>query len=99
MPLPARIQDAPDLREGLEFYSKAFNRLTTSRTMGHGAIGAIPYAAISGYCKDEGITGELREDLFYHVAHMDAAYIKWQTNKANRDAAQASKVKPPSKGR
>lgn len=46
-----------------------------------GAVGPIPYSAISGYCKDEGFVGEERSDIFYHVERLDAAYMEWQTAK------------------
>lgn len=86
MPPPSRILNAPELLPGLDFYMQAFNRLTASRQLGHGCIGAIPYPAISLYCKDEGIDGDLREELFYHVEHLDAAYIRWQNEKAKAEA-------------
>jgi hypothetical protein len=90
MPLPERIKNAPELLHGLELYYNAFNSLTTSRVMGHGCIGGIPYAAISNFCREEGIEGELRDDLFYLVEHMDAEYIKWQTNRAKYEAEVAA---------
>jgi hypothetical protein len=85
-PVPMRIQNAPDLAPGLELYYDAFGRLTTSRQLGSGAIGPIPYAAISTYCKDEGIHGDLRADVFYHVEHLDRAYMMWQTDRAAYEA-------------
>lgn len=82
MPLPARIQNAPELEPGLAFYYDIFSKLTTSRLPVQGGIGAIPYAAISGYCRDEGIDDvDTREDVFYHVERLDVAYIQWQTAK------------------
>lgn len=81
MPLPESIRDAPDLLPGLDLYYEAFQRLTTSRAFGMGAVGPIPYSAISGYCKDEGFVGEERSDIFYHVERLDAAYMEWQTAK------------------
>ena len=85
IPLPAHLANAPELLPGLDFYYEAFQRLTTSRLMGYASCGPIPYAAISGYCKDEGIEGEMREDLFYHVERLDAAYISFQTDKSRRE--------------
>ncbi len=94
-PVPLRIQNAPDLLPGLDLYYEAFLRLTTSRAMGSGAIGPIPYSAISGYCKDEEIYGSLREDIFAHVEKMDHSYILWQTDRAAYEAkAEAAKRKP-----
>lgn len=86
MPVPERIKNAPDLIPGLEFYYEAFCRLTTSRMLGAGGLGPIPYAAIDNYCRAEEIYDpELREDLFYHVEKLDLEYIKWQTAKMERE--------------
>lgn len=85
MPLPTKIQNAPELLPGLELYAKAFSALTSSRAMGYGSIGAIPYAAIANYCREEGIDGEMREDLMYLVERMDAVYMRWQTEKAHSE--------------
>lgn len=91
---PARIQNAPDLLPGLEIYYDAFNRLTSSRALAKGLVGAIPYSAISGYCKDEGIEGETREDMIYHVERLDLAYISWQIDRSATLAKQQQETPP-----
>ena len=93
MPLPERIKNAPDLLPGLELYYDAFKHLTTSRQIGQGCLGPIAYKAISDYCQAEGIEGDMREDMLYHIEHLDAAYMSWQTNKAKFEAEQAEKLR------
>lgn len=85
MPLPSRIQNAPTLMDGLEIYQLAFNLLTTSRQLSQGCIGPIPYAAISNFCREEEITGELRDDVFYHVERLDNAYLKHTAKKDDKE--------------
>jgi len=90
-PAPPRITNAPELLPGLDVYMIAFQRLTATRALGQGCIGAIPYTAINEYCRSEGILDEeLREDIFYHVEHLDLAYIQWQNEKAKAEAEARS---------
>lgn len=74
--MPSRIQNAPELQDGLEIYQTAFNLLTSSRQLSQGCIGPIPYSAIANFCREEGITDELRDDIFYHVERLDKAYLE-----------------------
>lgn len=76
-PVSDRIKNAPELLPGLQFYVDAFNLLTTSRQVFQGGIGNIPYSEISRFCSDEGIEGEMREDLFYLLQQMDRFYVEW----------------------
>ena len=69
---------------GLQFYVDAFNLLTTSRQVVQGGIGRIPYGEISKFCEDEGITGDMREDLFFLIGQMDHFYVDWQTKYLKR---------------
>lgn len=82
---PRRIMEAPDLLPGLDFYYYAFKRLSPSRALGQGVVGAIPYEAKSQFCKDEDIEGDEKIDFFYHIESLDAAYIEWQADKIQRD--------------
>lgn len=52
--------------------------LTSCRSVGFGE-GPIPWTAIQRYCEVNGFEGELREDVFYHVQHLDAEYLKWRS--------------------
>ncbi len=46
--------------------------------------GPIPWVAIDQYCASASIVGEQREDVFYHVTHLDKAYLEWVRKDAER---------------
>lgn len=98
-----RIKNAPELLPGLQFYVDAFNLLTTSRQVFQGGIGNIPYSEISRFCDDEGIEGEMREDLFYLLQQMDRFYVEWHAgNIKKKIEAETRSMKaksPPTRGR
>lgn len=102
-PVSARIQNAPELLPGLQFYVDAFNILTRSRSVGQGCIGSIPYSEISKFCEDEGIEDELREDLFFLVGEMDRFYVDWQAKhvkkKIEAETKSAKPKTPPAKAK
>ena len=96
-PLPERIANAPQLQMGLGLFYIAFLDLTSERQVGE-AIGAIPWTAIDRWCLANRISGEQREDVFYHVGRLDRAYIDWYTEKRRKEIAQEqAKVKAQSK--
>lgn len=93
-PFPNAILNAPDLHPGLNLFYVAFLDLTSCRSLGY-AQGPIPWLAIHHYCDAHDITGEQREDVFYHVAHLDKAYLDWSSEKTKAAlAAQQSKPTP-----
>lgn len=55
----------------------------------------IPWTAIKDYAEAYDITGEQREDLFYHIRRMDQAYIKYLRAKDKRrdNAIKSKKIK------
>ncbi len=81
MPLPERIANAPELYLGLELYYMAFMDLTTCRGQGYGTEGPIGWLAIRDYAVAQEIQGEQLEDLFYHIQHLDAAYLDHKAKK------------------
>lgn len=81
MPLPERIANAPELYLGLELYYAAFMDLTTCRGQGYGTEGPISWLVIAEYADRNEIEGEQREDLFYHIQHLDAAYLEFKGKK------------------
>lgn len=83
LPLPTKIQNAPELMRGVELYFTAFMELTTCRAIGFGD-GPIPWTATQRYCEVNEIEGEQREDLFYLVGYMDAAYLKWRKQQSDK---------------
>lgn len=82
LPLPQRIQNAPELTLGLDFYYTAFLDLTTCRTQGYGTEGPISWLTINQYLNERGIEEEeQREDLFYHIQRLDAAYLDFKAKR------------------
>lgn len=81
MPLPDKIANAPELFQGLELFYMAFQDLTTCRGMGYNSEGAVGWLQINEYCMAHGINGEQREDMFYHIQHLDAAYLNYKAKK------------------
>ncbi|RKW55983.1 MAG: hypothetical protein D8B57_02400 [Prevotella sp.] len=84
MPLPESIANAPDLQIGLELYLEAFMDLTTTRQLGM-AAGPIPW----NYIREWGVYNELNaeqmDSLFYHIRHMDEAYLEHMAKDAKRN--------------
>ena len=93
-PFPNAILNAPELQIGLNLFYVAFLDLTSCRTLGY-AQGPIPWLAIHHYCDAHDITGEQREDVFYHVSHLDKAYLDWSTDKAKQALAQQQSAPKP----
>lgn len=81
LPLPERIQNAPELFQGLELFYLAFMDLTSCRGQGYGTEGPIGWLQISEYCFIHGIIGEQRDDLIYHIQRMDEAYLGFKAKK------------------
>jgi hypothetical protein len=79
-PVPERIQNAPDLLLGLELYFDAFIELSTCRNTGW-APGPIPFWSIYEYCAKEDLDAEESEDMFFHIRHMDQAYLQFVESK------------------
>lgn len=77
---PAAILNGAELPDELRLFYAVFLDLTSCRTLGH-AIGPIPWLAIHYYCEAHGIEGEQREEVFYHVAQLDTAYLDWSAKK------------------
>ena len=82
LPIPETIQNAPELRIGLQLYLSAFMDLSSSRAVGMG-IGAIPWVAVHDYCERLEIVGEQREDMMYHIDQLDGVYIKHRSEKTS----------------
>jgi hypothetical protein len=81
MPLPDRIQNAPELNLGSELFYTGILELTSCRQMGMG-IGPIPLLAILEYCLINGIDGEQREDFIWFIQRLDSKYIEWSKSRA-----------------
>jgi len=75
---------------GLNLFYTSFLDLTSCRTLGY-AQGPIPWLAIHHYCEAHGIVGEQREDVFFHVARLDKAYLDWSAKKTSETLSNANK--------
>jgi len=83
MPIPDKIQNAPQLLDGLDLYYTGFMDLTTCREIGM-VEGPISWTNMAGYCKFHNITGEQAEDFLYFVSRMDSTYLKHCAAKVNK---------------
>ncbi|UFK26665.1 tail chaperonin [Roseobacter phage RDJL3] len=79
-PLPDPIANAPEIPLGLGFFYKAFQELSSERM-----DGPIPGSAIRSYCRDEEITGELADDVKYHIRNLDNALLDYRRKKAEKE--------------
>lgn len=77
MPLPDRIQNAPELFPGLDWFYNAFMDLSGCRELGYGVQGPIDWLTIQRYCEVYSVEGEQREDMFYHIQRLDRAFLNW----------------------
>lgn len=75
LPLPDRIQNAPELLPGLGLYLRAFYDLDSCRPVGFGE-GPIPWTAIEEWCRSLELDEEERDDVHYLVRRLDNAYLK-----------------------
>jgi hypothetical protein len=82
LPFPNKIQNAPQLKLGLELYYSAFGDLNSCRQMGYGE-GPIPWNAINEYAVLNDFSDEQSEDLVYFVRELDVAYLKHRSDKSN----------------
>lgn len=83
LPLPKRIENAPELENGLELFIQAFFELNTSRNTGFD-YGPIPWIVISDYCDRLEIDDEQREDVFYHIRALDSVYLEFVKSKKGK---------------
>lgn len=93
MPLPDRIQNAPELYLGLEVFYNGFLELTSCRQIGHG-LGPIPSLAILEYCLVNGIEGEQREDFIWFIQRLDQKYLDWSKARGSGPKSVQQKNKP-----
>ena len=98
MPLPDTIANAPELGPGLDFFYTAFLDLTSERKMGFSA-GPVGWLSIHEYAKAYEVTGEQREDLFYHVQKLDEAYLKWSNDRNSKGKSSSPSKKKPRRRR
>ena len=76
MPLPPKVENAPELTQGLSFFYHVFMDLTTTRPLTDISEGPISWLALDAYCRHHKITGLQREDVEFVIPQMDHAYMK-----------------------
>lgn len=84
MPLPKKIQNAPQLRLGLDLYYNAFWDLTSCRAVGWG-LGPIPWVSIKDYGETFEFDEDQTESLFYFVRMMDNAFLDHHRTKETKN--------------
>lgn len=85
MPVPKRIQNAPELRPGLHYYYYAFVELSTCRNLGMGE-GCIPWSAVREYALSEGLGEDDFDRLLILVRGMDIEYLDYQKRKQKAES-------------
>lgn len=76
MPIPDFILNAPELNLGNKFYYDAFIALTTTRPIGFGGVGQIPWTAIREYFKMLNIDEDDFYEFYRIISLVDNAYLK-----------------------
>ena len=80
-PLPKKIQNAPELMLGLEFYFNAFDDLSSCRGIGFG-LGPIPWTAMVQYCEEyDVVDASSQEDFFHYIRELDNVYLAHMAKK------------------
>jgi hypothetical protein len=92
--IPKKLQDQPELFQGLELYYRAFSHLNSCRPAGFSGAYPIPWTAIKSYADTWGFDDEQFELLEYYVSKMDGVYLKWAENQNGK-----SEDKAPNPGR
>jgi len=87
LPLPQKIQHAPELHPGLELYYGAFFDLSTCRQVGFG-VSPIPWNVIADYAQVYQFDDDQVDDLFHFVRHMDHTFINHQSKRTEKPVAE-----------
>jgi hypothetical protein len=73
-PMPDRILNAPELKQGLELYFQAFLDLDGERDHSMG-VSPIPWSKVKEYAEFYGFDEEQTEDLLFFIRRMDNAHM------------------------
>jgi hypothetical protein len=84
IPLPERIQNAPELQEGLAIYLVAFYDLDTCRAVGMSSEGPIPWTAIQQWCQAMHLGPEETEDVHSIIRHLDNFYLRHRESRRSK---------------
>lgn len=81
LPLPKRIQNAPELLLGNELFYVAFLDLTSCRGEAYESEGPIRWTATQKWAEVHEMDEEQREDLHYYIPRMDKTYLDFKAKK------------------
>ena len=81
--VPDKFANAPELRQGLQFYIEAFFELDSDRDFGE-IPGRIPWTAIHAYSKANELDEDQTADLFYLVRQLDDEHMKRQAERLKK---------------
>jgi hypothetical protein len=89
MPLPEKIANAPDLKQGLGFFMIAWWDLHYDRPSGFD-VGPIASSSIRQFILDCGIDihSEDAEDIRYVIRRMDREFLAWLKSKRESERIQ-----------
>lgn len=82
---PKWFFDKPELLPGQEFYINSFDRLSTTRSFGQGAVGRIPWTAVTQYA--QAFELDWNEYLLFQeiILLLDTLYVEWVADRVNKD--------------
>jgi hypothetical protein len=86
-PLPDWALNEPDEYAGDEFYINAFYELSTCRLVGN-ETGPIPWDKIVLYASFHGLERDLIPLFIRVIIEMDASYLKWLSDKREKELEQ-----------
>ena len=75
--LPASVENAEAIGDGLELYWTAYAELTTCRPQSYGGCPPIPWTAVATYAQFHRFDYDQFNDLVYFVRQLDDTYAKW----------------------
>lgn len=87
LPLPQRIQNAPQLLPGLEFFLSAWVELSPDRPVAM-SEGFIPMASMVAFSKLYELSQEETKELIFFVRELDKVYIEKRQKDQKRDAGK-----------
>lgn len=93
--IPDVLQTAPELQEGLDLFWDAFGVLSTTRQLGQGFIGPIPWDKIMEYCDRRELEEEQVERMLDYLRAMDSVFQAHVNTKAKATWLAPSPPKPP----
>lgn len=83
-PLPAWVDNEPELFDGDEFYIQAWYELDTCRQVGMD-VGMIPWDKIVLYGQFHGLENDVLQAFIQIIREMDAAFMKRKEQKREVD--------------